>query len=184
MSTLLKVFFETGARTIEILNLQMQNCELNKSTGKWLVKLPNMKGISTDKMPIELEYANDDFTAWINANNFQLEDYIFNYSYGYLRVRLRRLGLKYLKKDVSPRFFRKSCAMHLVNLDINEQYIKGHMGWSVNSKAISHYINQKAIKRLDRLSIGMRNNSQQEELDQLKEQIKRMETLLMQKVVI
>lgn len=76
--------------------------------------------------------------------------------------------------------FRKSCAMHLVNLDINEQYIKSHMGWSANSKAISHYISQRAIKRPDKLNEATQPNPSSE-VEQLKIKLKQMEALMLQK---
>ncbi len=62
MRTLIKVCFETGARPVEILNLRKFNC--NFKDGKWIIKLPNMKGNSTEKMPIEIDYAYEEFNEW------------------------------------------------------------------------------------------------------------------------
>ena len=149
---LIKVFFETGARPVEILNLKMQNCDFDESIKKWTIKLRNMKGISTGKMPIELDYANKDFDAYMKEQNFAPDEFLFGYAYTYFRKFLAREGKRVLGRHVTPKMFRKSCAMHLVNLDINEQYIKSHMGWSASSKAISHYINQRAIKKPSKLT--------------------------------
>lgn len=180
MRTLIKVFFETGARTIEILNVRKFNCSFDTQKGKWLIKLPNMKGMSTGKMPIEIDFAHTDFSNWMEKNSFADDDYIFNYSYDYFRLYLARLGKKSLGRHVTPKMFRKSCAMHLVNLDINEQYIKGHMGWSANSKAISHYINQQAIKRPDKLN-ETTVVPQTVDVESLQRRLQQMEVLLMQK---
>ena len=180
MRTLIKTFFETGARTIEILNLKRENCSYDESRDKWIIKLPNMKGISTGKMPIEIDYAHTDFHAWMNYNNFSDEEYIFEYSYDYLRTYLAEKSRKFLGWKVTPKLFRKSCAMHLVNLDINEQYIKAHMGWSPSSKAISHYISQKAIKRPDKLKEAF-VASPASEMEEMRVRMKQMETLLLQK---
>ena len=176
MRALIKLFFETGARTIEILNLKKYNCEyLN---GRWKIKLPNMKGMSTAKMPIEIDYSHNDFDAWMKTNNFSEDDYIFDYTYDHLRLTFTKLGRKALNRKISPKLFRKSCAMHLVNLDINEQYIKSHMGWSASSKAIAHYISQKAIKKPEKLRDSF-DQKPVSEIDDLKEKLKVMEQMIM-----
>lgn len=180
MRVLIKVFFETGARTIEILNLRRFNCQFDSEKGKWTIKLPNMKGISTGKMPIELDYSNKDFSAWISKKEFAEDEYIFDYAYDYFRITLNEIGLKVLGKKVTPKMFRKSCAMYLVNLDVNEQYIKSHMGWAANSKAISHYINQMAIKKPEKLTHSF-DVQPQDEIKELKIKLKQMEAMMLQK---
>ena len=180
MRVLLKLLFETGARPIEILNLRMFNCSLDQKTNRWTIKLPQMKGISTEKMPIEIDYTHVDFCAFINTYNFKEEDLLFDYAYDYFRLYLADVSQKVLRRHITPKIFRKSCAMHLVNLDINEQYIKSHMGWSANSKAISHYISQKAIKKPDKLKQAQTEDSESE-IEILKDRLKQMEAMMLQK---
>lgn len=179
MKTILKIFFETGGRTIEVLNLRKFNCNYDYENKKWIIKLPNMKGLSTAKMPIEIDYASKEFDTWMKLNNFKPDDYIFDYSYLPFKRKIAKLGMKAIGRRVTSRMFRKSCAMHLVNLDINEQYIKAHMGWSPHSKAIAHYISQKAIKKPDRL---INSFCEQSGIQELKDQLKQMETLLLQRL--
>lgn len=180
MKALLKVFFESGARTIEILNLRASNCHYHEQKQCWVIKLPNMKGISTAKMPIELDYANAVFDSWMKHNNFTEDAFVFSYSYDYLRTKLAKNGVKHLGRKITPKMFRKSCAMHLVNLDINEQYIKSHMGWSASSKAISHYIDQRAIQKPDKLKSAYTGDNSNE-LELVKTKLKQMEAMLLQK---
>jgi integrase len=180
MRALIKCFFESGARTIEILNLRRSNCSYDSKKRCWIIKLPNMKGISTAKMPIELDYSNAEFDAWLKHKQFADSDLIFNYSYDYFRIFLATKGKLAVGRKVTPKMFRKSCAMHLVNLDINEQYIKSHMGWSASSKAISHYIDQKAIQKPEKLKSAYVQDSSIE-MDNLKIKLKQMEALLLQR---
>lgn len=180
MRALIKTFFETGARTIEILNVRKFNCSFDEHTQKWTIKLPNMKGISAAKMPIEIDYAHRDFDAWMKRNDFDDGDYIFDYSYDHFRIYLAEIGKKALGRHVTPKMFRKSCVMYLVNLDVNEQYIKSHMGWSASSKAIAHYINQRAIKKPDKLRSSFEIEPQ-DEIAELKMKLKQMETMMLQK---
>ncbi|TAL54649.1 MAG: site-specific integrase [Nanoarchaeota archaeon] len=138
------------------------------------------EGISTAKMSIEVDFAHADFDAWMLAKNFKEGDYIFDYSFNYFRKAIKDAGNAALGRHVTPKMFRKSCAMHLVNLDINEQYIKGHMGWSANSKAISHYISQQAIKKPDKLR-DSNAGDQIDEIAELKMQLKQMKEMMLQK---
>jgi integrase len=181
MRALIKCFFESGARTIEILNLRRSNCNYDVHKKCWIIKLPNMKGISTAKLPIELDYANADFGSWLVHKKLTDENFVFSYSYDYFRNYLARKGRALLGRKVTPKMFRKSCAMHLVNLDINEQYIKSHMGWSASSKAISHYIDQKAIQKPDKLKNAYTGETSGDELESLKLKLKQMEAMLLQK---
>jgi hypothetical protein len=50
MKAFLSVYFETGARVIEILKLRKNNCSYSQTKKAWIVRLPNEKGISTIKM--------------------------------------------------------------------------------------------------------------------------------------
>ncbi len=180
MRALIKMFFETGARTVEILNLKKFNCSFDDKKQKWIIILPNMKGMSTQKMPIQIDYAHEEFNAWMTSKTFEDDEFIFDYTYDYVRVYFAKLGRDVLDKSVTPKLFRKSCAMYLVNLDINEQYIRGHLGWSASSDAISHYINQKALTK----PMKLQNSFEKEvpsEMDELKLKLKQMEDLLHQK---
>ena len=116
----------------------------------------------------------------MSKRNFSEDDYIFDYAYDYFRITLGEIGLKVLGKKVTPKMFRKSCAMYLVNLDVNEQYIKSHMGWAANSKAISHYINQRAIKKPEKLTNSFEVQPQ-DEIQEMRVKLRQMEALMLQK---
>ena len=178
MRAFIKVFFETGARAIEIMNLKRFNCHYEEDKKKWIIRLPNMKGISTSKMPIEIDYAHLELDEWLNSKEFQPDDYVFDYSYAYITTYFRERGRK-LGKHICPKMIRKSCAMYLVNQGINEQYIKGHMGWSAGSKAIAHYINQTAIKKPEQLTSDLKRRSEPRMgNDQIMEMIRKLEGML------
>lgn len=151
MIAFFNVFFETGARVIEILKLKYSNCIFNNEKKTWIIKLPNEKGKSTSKVPVELTFSAAEFDRWITSRKFLEDDYVFQYSYDYVRKRLSFLSRRVLGRHITCKEFRKGMAMYLVNCNINEQYIRAHMGWAASSKAIAHYINQKAIKRPDLL---------------------------------
>ena len=54
---------------------------------------------------------------------------------------------------------------------VNEQYIKAHLGWSVDSKVLKNYANQTAIKRPDQLNNAIQKDYYSEvikENDELK----------------
>jgi integrase len=189
MQAFLNVFFETGARVIEILKLKYGNCMYDNEKKTWIIKLPNEKGKSTQKLPIELTFSSGAFDLWISSNNFQDEDYVFQYSYDYLRKKLSYYAKKVIGRHVTPKEFRKGMAMYLVNNNVNEQYIRAHMGWSPSSDAIAHYINQKAIKRPDQLNKAIQTDfysdvikenenlkfvqkKQEDELTQMREEMK------------
>lgn len=147
MKTFIIVFFELGARITEILSLKMNNCKFDEAKQKWTVRLPNVKGNSTTKMPIEIEISSKYLDEWIKMNDFESEDYLFDYSYNYVKEFLRRKGKKCLGRTICPKQFRKGCTMWLISLNANEQYIRSHMGWAAGSHAINHYINQTAIHK-------------------------------------
>jgi integrase len=149
MKAFLSVYYETGARVIEVLHLSKFNCSYNSNNLAWTIRLPNEKGISTTKMPIELSFSNNEFNRWVSSINLQDSDYVFSYSYEYIRKYLSQQGKKYLGRHISPKEMRKGCTMYLVNSGASEQYIKAHLGWSPSSRAINHYIYQKAITRPD-----------------------------------
>jgi integrase len=178
MRAFIKVFFETGARAIEIMNLKRFNCQYDEAKKKWLIRLPNMKGISTAKMPIEIDYAHIELNEWLNSREFQPDDFVFDYSYAYVKYYFYKRG-KILGKHICPKMIRKSCAMYLVNQGVNEQYIKGHMGWSAGSKSIAHYINQTAIKKPEQLTLDLKKRSEPTlGNQQILEMIKKLEGML------
>jgi integrase len=152
MKAFFSVFFETGARVIEILKLRMQNCSYDEKKKTWIIKLPNEKGISTGKVPIELTFSLLEFNRWMVLKKEKPGDYVFQYSYNYVRKRLHELGMEVLNRHLTLKQFRKGATMYLINAGAPEQYIKAHLGWSASSNAISNYINQTAIKRPDVLN--------------------------------
>lgn len=148
MRAFLSVYYELGARVVEILLLKRNNCKFDETKKVWSIVPPQEKGLSTQKMMIELSFSNSEFNKWMMLRNFESEEeYIFQYSYDYIRRTFARIGRKYLGRHLSPKEMRKGATMFLVNSNANEQYIRAHMGWSPSSDAINHYINQKAIKK-------------------------------------
>lgn len=151
MKAFLITFFETGARISEILELRFSNCQYDENRKRWIVRLPNTKGCSTTKMPVELEISADLFADWIYFSKPKPEDRVFNYSYHYIKKFLYEKGKELCGRAIVPKEVRKGCTMWLLSLNANEQYIRGHMGWAASSKAIAHYINQKSLKKPDSL---------------------------------
>ena len=157
MKAFFSVFFETGARVVEMLKLRMNNCSFDENKKVWIVRLPNEKGNSTDKMPIELAYSALEFSRWMQIRKDNPGEYVFQYSYDYVKNRLYELCNKYLNRHLTLKHFRKGTTMFLINIGAPEQYIKAHMGWSASSDAINNYINQVAIKRPDVVSAALKN---------------------------
>jgi integrase len=152
MKAFLSVYFETGARVVEILKLRKANCTFSMEQNAWIVRLPNEKGISTSKMAIELSFSNRLFSLWMETRKaFGDDHFVFNYSYQYVAKMFKEKGKRYLGRHLTPKMIRKSTTMYLINSNANEQYIRAHMGWSASSDAITHYINQKAIQKPDAL---------------------------------
>ena len=159
MKAFLSVYYETGARVVEILKLRRGNCAYDSSKMIWTIRLPNEKGLSSTKMAIELSFSNNEFNKWMIVNKFNdNNDFIFNYSYHYILKAFHKKGKKYLGRNITPKQIRKGTTMYLINSNANEAYVRAHMGWSPNSDAISHYINQIAIKRPDQLNVAIRKD--------------------------
>ena len=96
-------FFETGARVIEILKLRYNNCHFDEAKKTSIVKLPNEKGISSQKVPVELTFSSNEFNTWIRSKDFKEDEYVFQYTYAYIRKRLAFLSKKYLRRHISQR---------------------------------------------------------------------------------
>ena len=159
MRAFIALHFETGARVVEILKLRNQNCSYNENKRVWIIKLPQEKGHSSGKMPIELTFSNNHFSKWMQlSKNKMAEDYVFGYSYEYVRKFYRISGKEVLGRHLTPKIMRKSTTMYLINSNANEQYIRAHMGWAPSSSAITHYINQKAIERPDSLKAAIQKD--------------------------
>jgi integrase len=159
MKSFLAIYFELGTRSVEILLLKKCNTMYDEKKKVWIIHPPNEKGISTAKMPIELSFANYEFNKWMTIRSDMLEnDFVFDYSYEYIRKYLSVQGKKILNKHVTPKQMRKGTTMYLINSNANEQYIRAHMGWSANSDAIKSYICQIAIKRPDTLKKAIQDD--------------------------
>lgn len=151
MKACLMVGYDTGGRVIELLNLKRNNCYLDEKNKTWNVILPQLKGKSSNKFAIELILSSKEFDAWIKENNFKPDEYMFDYKYDYFRKVVGLLSKKVLGRRITPKIFRKSCTMHLINEGYSEQYIKAHLGHSAGSKELNAYTAQYGIKRPDEL---------------------------------
>jgi integrase len=145
--TLILFAFETGGRGIEYLNVKRKHFLFNNESNNWTVILPQLKGVSHNKRRIDLDISSKEIDKYFKMNNFNQEELIFNYDYDYWRQELKRIGKEILKKNITPKIFRKSCAMFLSNQNINESYIKAHLGWSPDTKSLKHYQKQISLKK-------------------------------------
>lgn len=145
--TLLLFAFETGGRTIEVLNVQRKHFSFNEENKSWSVILPELKGNSHDKIRIDLDLSSQELDKYLSQNEFKPEDYIFQYTQPYFRKLLSQLGKNALKKKITPKIFRKSCAIYLINQNVNSEYIKAHIGWSPDTSVLKHYIKQTSLKK-------------------------------------
>jgi integrase len=165
--TLLMVAFENGARGCEYLNLKRKHFKFDEETKKWNLMLPKMKGGSYSKRRIELDLSNEAIDNYFKKNSFQDEEDVFSYSYNYWRKYLKALGKKALNKNITPKIFRKSCAMYLHNQNVNEGYIKAHIGWSPDTRVLKNYVRQSALKKPETLRKNMMTEAFQDNETQM-----------------
>ena len=155
--TLLYFAFDTGSRPIELLNVQRKHFTYNDQDKIWTCKLPNMKGKSNNKIRIDLLISSEQINKYFLQNDFKPDDYIFQYTYNYLRKLFRKLSDK-LGKKITPKTFRKSSTMYLIQQETPEQYLKARQGWIQDTKILKHYITHSGLKTPENLKIKIKKD--------------------------
>jgi integrase len=178
--TLLYFAFDTGSRPIELLSVKRKHFSFDEKENIWTCKLPDMKGTSHDKIRIELLLSSEHINKYFKENDFEPDNYIFEYTYHYTRKFLRELGNK-IGKKLTPKVFRKSSTMYLIEQNAPEQYIKAHQGWIQDTRVFKHYSKQSALKTPTTLKTGIKKDAyfdyeeqqtlMKAELEKLKNQI-------------
>jgi len=157
------VLFEGGLRKGELLNIQLKDIQFDERKAKIKFKVTkNRNGKPKTKVLSFLESVPY-LIRWIDKNNFEPDDYIFNYKQkGSLNVVLsdinKRLRKKYPDKwnhtNIYPHLARHSRITELYSYGhFNDELMRKFAGWEPGSpmaKVYSHLVDSDVDDALDK----------------------------------
>jgi integrase len=149
--TFIALGFETASRPIELIKVKRKHLKYDPDKNLWTIKLPNEKGKSTNKARVELLLYSNEIDKYLKTKDFDQEDYLFTYTYGYFRKLIYQLGKHALKRNITPKILRKSRAMHMLKLGYSETLIKQICGWDLNTTALKNYVSTQIVSIPDHL---------------------------------
>lgn len=115
--TIIRLLFETGIRSQELLNIKKTDI-INQSI---IIKGKNKKQ--------RIVYITESLFALLQKINFNDNEYLFSFSYKNLYKKINNLGKKVLHKKISPHMFRRGFATYCSTnkIDIYDIcYLMGH----------------------------------------------------------
>lgn len=115
---IIKLLFETGLRSYEILNIKKENIDNEK------IRIFG-KG-KKERLVFFSNSLNSYFQEFLN--NIKDNDHLFNFEYKNLYKLIKELGKKTIGKNISPHMFRRGFATHCINLNIGIYEISIMMG--------------------------------------------------------
>lgn len=115
---LIKLLFETGLRSYEILNIKKGNIDNEKIRIFGKGKKERLVFFS-NSLNVYLQHF---------LNNMNENDNLFNFQYKNLYKLTKELGKKVINKNISPHMFRRGFATHCINLNIGIYEISIMMG--------------------------------------------------------
>lgn len=115
---LIKLLFETGLRSYEILNIKKENIDNEKIRIFGKGKKERLVFFS-NSLNVYLQHF---------LNNMNENDNLFNFQYKNLYKLTKELGKKVINKNISPHMFRRGFATHCINLNIGIYEISIMMG--------------------------------------------------------
>lgn len=115
---LIKLLFETGLRSYEILQIKKENIDNEKIRVFGKGKKERIVFFS-NSLSVYLQYFTND------KNDV---DHLFNFQYKNLYKLIKELGIKVIGKTISPHMFRRGFATHCINQNIGIYELSIMMG--------------------------------------------------------
>lgn len=146
--TAISVLYDSGLRCGELLNLKYRDIELDQEEKVFCLNIrPEVvKTNKPRKIYLFTEEGNRYLKQYIAKYKEDSSDYIFGLSYGALRVKLRKLGLKVLGKPVQIHALRRSSATKNANR-LNQFQLCQRFGWEIGSRVPSLYVETSGIEQ-------------------------------------
>lgn len=146
--TAISVLYDSGLRCGELLNLKYSDIELDEEEKVYClnVRPEVVKTNKGRKVYLFTEEGNEYLKQYIQKHKENASDYVFNLSYGALRMKLKRLGLKVLGRAVQIHALRRSAATKNANL-LNNFQLCGRFGWEIGSRVPSLYVEASGLEQ-------------------------------------
>jgi len=143
---LLMVFFDSGARVEELLNVRLKPEHLfwKEDLACFMIRLEFSK---TRPRTISLPLSTTRLANWLEhhpaRDNPQAQ--LFPLTYGNLRMLVHRIGKRVLNKRVSPHILRHSSATFYANKLRNPYKLCYRYGWTMASDMVNRYLDREGI---------------------------------------
>jgi len=152
---LIAVFFDTGARAEEFLNIRYEDVQL-PSNNETFVKITLKEEYSKTKgRTVSLYWKHSleavrDFVREREQEGIKSNEQVYKNTYDSIRFFLSRLSKKVLNKQVNPHLFRHSSATYYAT-KLNRQELCYRYGWAFSSDMPDVYISRAGMesKQLD-----------------------------------
>ncbi len=135
----------SGARPCEAIKIKFGD-NLYKDKGKWIIKLPKIKGVSYDKFPMVIDMYEDELIPYFKSLKLKEGDYVFKLTPQTIQKLMKHYTTKYLNKPYTPKILRKTARMLRTNAGYTEQWINKLMGHAPGTKVTGHYVNHSGLK--------------------------------------
>ncbi len=175
---LIFVFFDSGCRTEELLNVRLQDIT-DEETLKIRIKHGTSKTTGrTISLPLSSNMVRD-YLASIDKSN--PEQPLFDLSYDATRMVIKRAGKNAVGKLVTPLVLRHTSATYYCNL-LNRHQLCYRMGWAMSSKMPDRYIDRsgiiedatiKTVKHDEVSKVQSENKKLKEDMDLMKAEMNR-----------
>jgi integrase len=141
---LIAVFFDSGARAEEFLNIRYEDVHFPDNNQNFIKITFKEEYSKTKGRTISLYWKNSlnaikDFLDERIEEGIKSNEPVFNKSYDSIRMFLSRLGKKILNKDIYPHLFRHSSATYYAT-KLNRQELCYRYGWTFSSDMPDIYI--------------------------------------------
>lgn len=188
---LVQLSIMSGARPCEAIKIKYgRSYNLYKTPeGKWIIKLPKIKGVSYKKFPFIIDMYQDDLYPYFDSLKIMEGDYVFKTSEQTFGKLLRYYSNIAIGRRCTPKMLRKTARMLRTNAGYGHDWINKLMGHAPGSKVQGHYTNYNGIENdqvaNDKLQEKQNPSLKREydmmklELDALKKRNNRIEQILL-----